>query len=122
MKRLISILALVLSVFAFNSCEEDQWGYDNKVIFSAQGGTEDIDGDQPIYTLSIGTHDGQEKNAVEVAGVMTVKYDWLTAIAIKDDNEIELIAEPNNTGKKRKLYVYGSINNRFTDITVIQNK
>ena len=122
MRRMIFIAALVLSVLAFNSCEEDRWGWDNKVVFSANGGTEDVDGDRSIYNLSIGDYNGNEKSAVEVEGVMTVTYDWLTATAVKGDNEIILIAEPNKTGKKRKLYVYGAIDNRSTDITVIQDK
>ncbi len=122
MKRFIFVAAMLLSVFALNSCEEDRWGYDNRVEFSAAGGEEDVDGDAPIYTLSIGAHDGEEKPAVEVGGIMTVTYDWLTATAIKGKNEVHLIAQPNKTGKKRKLYVYGMVDNRSMDITVVQNK
>lgn len=122
MKRFLLIVAFILVAFAFNSCEEDRWGWDNKVVFSAAGGEEDVDGDRSIYHLSIGEYNGNEKSAVEVAGVMTITYDWLTATAVKGDNEIVLIAQPNKTGKKRKLYVYGAIDNRSTDITVIQDK
>lgn len=122
MKRFIVIAVLVLSVFTFNSCEEDRWGFDNRVVFSAAGGEEDVDGDATIYNLSIGTYGGDERNAIEVAGVLTVTYDWLTATAVKGSDEIHLIALPNRTGKQRKLIVYGAINNRFTDITVVQNK
>ena len=122
MKRFMIIAALVLSAFALNSCEEDRWGYDNKVVFSAAGGEEDVDGEASIYTLSIGTYNGDEKAAIEVADVMTVTYDWLTATAVKGDNEIHLIALPNKTGKNRKLYVYGMVDNRSVDITVIQKK
>ena len=53
---------------------------------------------------------------------MTAKFDWLTASAVKNTNEILLTAEPNTTGKERKLYVYASVDNRFVDITVIQKK
>ena len=122
MKRFIFIAALILTVFTFNSCEEDEWGWDNKVVFSAAGGTQEVDGDEDIYTLSIGDGNGDEKSAVEIAGVMTVTYDWLTASAVKNTDEIILIAEPNDTGKKRKLYVYGMIRNRAMDITVVQDK
>ena len=122
MKRLVFVAALLLSVFALSSCEEDQFGWDNKVIFSAEGGMEDVDGDADIYTLSIGSYNGEEKHSVEIAGIMTVKYDWLTATAVKNTNEIVLTAEPNDTGKERKLYVYGMIRNRVMDITVIQKK
>lgn len=122
MKRFIFIAALVLSVFGLNSCEEDRWGYDNRVVFSALGGEEDVDGDEPIHNLSIGNHDGKEISATEIGNIMTATYDWLTVTAIKGSSEIRIIAAPNKTGKQRKLYVYGSINSRFTDITVIQKR
>ena len=122
MKRFIFVAALLLSVFAFNSCEEDAYGWDNKVVFSAQGGVEDVDGDTGIYTLSIGNYDGEENAAVEIAGLMTAKFDWLTATAMKNDDEIVLTAEPNNTGKARKLYVYAMSGNKVIDITVVQKK
>ena len=41
---------------------------------------------------------------------------------MKNSTEIKLIAEPNNTGKKRKLYVYGMVHNKVIDITVVQDK
>ena len=122
MKRFIFIVALVLSVFTFNSCEEDRWGFDNKVVFSAAGGEEDVDGDEGIHTLSIGNGLGDEKDATEVLGVMSVTYDWLTATAINGGDEIHLIAAPNRTGEKRKLYVFSMVGNRTLDITVVQNK
>lgn len=122
MKRLFLIAALVLMALSFNSCEEDRWGYDNRVVFSAAGGEEEVDGDASIYNLSIGDGEGEERSAVEIAGVLTVTYDWLTATAVKGSDEIHLVALPNKTGKKRKLFVYGAIDNRFTDITVVQNK
>ena len=121
MKRMIFAMAILLSAFAFTSCEEDKYGYDNRVTFSARGGTEDVDGDDPIYTLSIADYDGNEKQA-EGEVIMVVNYDWLTASAVKNSTEIKLIAEPNNTGKKRKLYVYGMVRNKVIDITVVQEK
>ena len=122
MKRFITIAVLLLSALTFNSCEEDKFGWDNKVIFSAQGGVEDVEGDDVIYTLSIGDHKGNETQSVEILGIMTAKHEWLTATAQKNGNEIVLTAEPNNTGKERKLYVYGMIRNTVMDITVIQKK
>lgn len=121
MKRLIFIATLLLSILAFNSCEKDRFGYDNKVTFSAQGGEVDIEGDDAIYTLSIGDYNGNEKHS-EGDVIMVANYDWLTASAMKGSSEIRLIAEPNTTGKRRKLYVYGMVYNKMIDITVIQDK
>jgi hypothetical protein len=122
MKRFLLIAAFILVAFAFNSCEEDRWGWDNKVVFSAAGGEEDVDGDDAIHTLSIGDGRGDEKGAVEIGGIMTVTYDWLTATTVKGGDEIHLIAQPNKTGKRRKLYVFGMVGNRTMDITVVQDK
>ena len=104
MKRFILIAALLLVTFAFNSCEED------------------VDGDNAIHTLSIGDGRGDENGAVEIGGVMTVTYDWLTATTVKGGNEIHLIAQPNKTGERRKLYVFGMVGNLTMDITVVQDK
>ena len=122
MKRFLLIAAFILVAFAFNSCEEDRWGWDNKVVFSAAGGEEDVDGDDAIHTLSIGDGRGDEKGAVEIGGVMTVTYDWLTATTVKGGDEIRIIAQPNKTGERRKLYVFGMVGNLTMDITVVQNK
>ena len=118
---MIFVATLLLSIFALNSCEEDKFGYDNKVTFSARGGEEEVDGDDAIYTLSIGDYNGNEKQA-EGEVIMVANYDWLTASAVKGSTEIKLIAEPNTTGKRRKLYVYGMVRNKVIDITVIQDK
>ena len=122
MKRFLLIATFILVAFAFNSCEEDRWGWDNKVVFSAAGGEEDVDGDDAIHTLSIGDGRGDEKGAVEIGGVMTVTYDWLTATTVKGGDEIRIIAQPNKTGERRKLYVFGMVGNLTMDITVVQNK
>lgn len=122
MRRFLFVAALVLSAFALNSCEEDRWGYDNRVVFSAAGGEEDVDGDEVIYTLSIGDGKGSEKSATELAGIMSVTYDWLTAMAVNGGDEIRLIAAPNTTGKRRKLYVFSMVRNHTLDVTVVQNK
>lgn len=124
MKRFMIIATLLLMALSFNSCEEDRWGYDNRVIFSAAGGEEDVDGDidAPLHSLSIGDGQGDEKAATEVAGFLTVTYDWLTAMVREADDEIHLVAQRNTTGKRRKLIVFGMVGNRVLDITVIQNK
>lgn len=124
MKRSILIFALLLMTLSLTSCEEDRWGFDNRVLFSAAGGDEDVDGDidAPLHALSIGDGLGEEKAATEVAGIMTVTYDWLTATVVGADDEIHLVAQRNTTGKKRKLYVFGMVGDRVMDITVVQNK
>lgn len=122
MKRFATIAALLLMAFSFQACEEDRWGYDNKVVFSAAGGDLYIDGEASLYALSIGDGKGDEKAATEVLGITTVTYDWLTATIVEGGDAIHLVAQRNSSGKSRKLYVFAMVDNRVVDITVVQNK
>lgn len=123
MKRFVMIAMLVLLAFALNSCEKDKWGFDNKVIFSADGGEKSVQGNAPVATLAIGTNPSNKKNALDIAANLAITYDWLTATAVKGDNEIHLIALPNNTGKDRRLHIYSKTHDeKVINITVIQKK
>ena len=111
MKRILFIATIILIFGGLTSCDKDNFGYETTVEFTAEGGTKVITGREAIYTLSIGTYDGDEQSAedVEEEGVetiMAVHSGWLTATAKKFSKEITLTAEPNTTGKRRVLYVY----------------
>ncbi len=125
MRRLTSIVALCLTVM-LGACQKDNFGYEKVVNFPKEGGTKVTSGTESIYTLSIGNYNGNEQSAEEqedgVETVMAVHYDWLTAYAKKFSKEITLTAEPNTTGKRRVLYVYGMVDNQSADIKVIQDK
>ena len=123
MKRLKMIAAFVLLALALNSCEKDRWGFDNRVIFSADGGSKSVQGNAPLGTLSIGSNSSNTKEAIDIHGDLAVTYDWLTATAAKGDNEVYLVALPNHTGKNRKLHVYSKTrDDKVINITVIQEK
>ena len=51
---------------------------------------------------------------------LIVTYKWLTIKAKTRDNNLTIIAEPNPTGKSRKLYIYGDVTNQFAEIKVTQ--
>ena len=126
MKRIVLLAIAVLSIFGIQSCNKENFGYEKVVEFTADGGTQTVTGTEPIYELSIANYNGNEEYDDDELDdnelVMTVKYNWLSAVATRHTKTIVLTAEPNTTGKRRVLYVYGDVNNRSASIKVIQNK
>ena len=126
MKRIVLLVIAVLSIFGIQSCNKDNFGYEKVVEFTADGGTQTVTGTEPIYELSIANYNGNEEYDDDELDdnelVMTVKYNWLSAVATRHTKTIVITAEPNTTGKRRVLYVYGDVNNRSASIKVIQNK
>lgn len=127
MKSIIVLCAMaLLSILGMQSCNKDNFGYERKVEFTAKGGTQTITGTEPIYELSIANYNGEEEyDDDELDGdesVMSVKFRWLSATAKRNTKTIVITAEPNTTGKRRVLYVYGDVNNRSASIKVIQDK
>ena len=126
MKRIVLLAIAVLSIFGIQSCNKDNFGYEKVVEFTADGGTQTVTGTEPIYELSIANYNGNEEYDDDELDdnelVMTVKYNWLSAVATRHTKTIVITAEPNTTGKRRVLYVYGDVNNRSASIKVIQNK
>ena len=126
MKRLFFIAAMLLTVFSFASCNKDNFGYEKQIEFTAEGGTKTVTGTESIYELSIANYNGEEEwDDDELDGnesVMTVHFDWLSAVATRHTKTIVVTAEPNKTGKRRVLYIYGEVRDRSSCIKVIQDK
>ncbi len=126
MKHIVLWAMALLSICGLQSCDKDNFGYEKKIEFTAEGGTKSVTGADAIYELSIANFDGEEEyDNDELDGnemVMSVKFRWLLAVATRHTKTIVLTAEPNTTGKRRTLYVYGDVNNRSARIKVIQDK
>ena len=126
MKRILFIASMMLTIFGLTSCNKDNFGYEKQVDFSAEGGTKIVTGTESIYELSIANYNGEEEwDDDELDGnetIMSVHFDWLSAVATRHTKTIVITAEPNKTGKRRVLYVYGAVRNRSSCIKVVQNK
>ena len=116
----------MLTIFGLTSCNKDNFGYEKQVDHSAEGGTKIVTGTESIYELSIANYNGEEEwDDDELDGdetIMSVHFDWLSAVATRHTKTIVITAEPNKTGKRRVLYVYGAVRNRSSCIKVVQNK
>ena len=100
----------------------DNFGYPSKVSFGREGGIKVVSGDHYLYNLEIADYNGDgagSENSLDDDSLI-VTYKWLTIKAKTRDNDLTIIAEPNTTGKSRKLYIYGGVQNQFAEIKVTQ--
>ena len=112
------------------SCEsEEDFGFPSKIKISAKGETIEIKGsnDLPpgIIQIQVLDYDGEGNNSgllVEEKECLETTTDWLTVKYSLSEYKIILIAEPNETNKHRKLYLYLLSGNSRQEITVTQSK
>lgn len=83
-----------------------------------EGGTAVITGLSAPLHLYI-----EPKSSISSEGdTLICTYEWLTIKNKEGEKSISLIAEPNESGKNRSLYVTGSFGRDELDIRVIQEK
>ena len=106
MKTILSIFSLVLLL---SGCERmDNFGYPSKVSFGREGGIKVVSGNDIFHYLEIADYNGDgasSENSLDDDSLI-VTYKWLTIKAKTRDNNLTIIAEPNPTGKSRKLYIW----------------
>lgn len=119
--RSIKVIAIaILSLIALTSCQK---AFDvNSVHFPNDGGTRTITSSS--YTLSIHDNNANYGTGTEDLenGVIHVEKDWLTAELDMKTGVITLIADKNDTGKKRTLYISGMYGDIQSSIPVVQEK
>ena len=122
-KLWIVVFCLILLLVACGP--SDNYGFPSKISFGREGGTKYCSGKQAIAGISISDYngngdtkfsEGENDTIITTCSWLKVKFRMLHG------NEIKIIAEPNTTGKKRTLYVYGSVDNYDATIKVTQSK
>ena len=108
MKRvLFSLMAIVVAV-VMTSCEKEvDLGYPKMVTFTKDGGEKVIAGttnftDAHIHDYTSG-EDGEFVPREDE--VWCQVYKWLTIEYLANSTELKIIAEPNASGKSRKLHI-----------------
>ena len=108
MKRvLFSLMAIVVAV-VMTSCEKEvDLGYPKVVSFGKDGGEKVIAGAVDFSGAEI--HDyksGDDGEYVPREGEVECQvYKWLTVEYVPHSTELKIIAEPNASGKSRKLHI-----------------
>ena len=128
----MKLLRYILLIFPllFISCEEEEdFGFPSKIEISANGESVDIKGanDLPpfIQQIELLNYNGDGNNSgafIDGKDCMEATTDWLTVKYYSAEYKLVVIAEPNKTNKKRKLYLYLYDGKSRQEITVVQSK
>ena len=107
MKKIFTLLALVVAV-VMTSCEKEvDLGYPTSVTFTADGGEKIVTGVEPFTDAHI--HDYKSGEDGEFVpredDIQCQVYEWLTIEYFANSTELKIIAEPNSSGKSRKLHI-----------------
>ena len=108
MKRFILCLIAIVAASVMTSCEKEvDLGYPKVVVFTKDGGEKIITGVEPFTDAHI--HDyksGEDGDVLPDAGDTAGEvYKWLKIEYVSHTTELKIIAEPNASGKTRKLHI-----------------
>ena len=127
--KLLRYVCFILAC-VFTSCEsEEDFGFPSKIELSGKGETIDIKGsnDCPpfISLIELLDYNGDGNNSghlTEDKDSIETTTDWLSVKYFSTEYRLVISAEPNETHKKRKLYLYLLSGNSRQEITVTQSK
>lgn len=130
LKKIILLSVSLVSAFVCSSCEpERDFGFPSRIEISGRGESIGIKGnnDLPpsIFQFELLDYDGNGNNSVpatENKDCIETTTDWLTVRYLSAEYKLVLIAEPNETRRKRKLYLYLYDGRSRQEITIIQSK
>ena len=122
MKKIFTLLALVVAV-VMTSCEKEvDLGYPQTVTFTADGGEKTVTGVEPFTDAHI--HDYKSGEDGEFVpredDIQCQVYEWLTIEYLANSTELKIIAEPNTSAKSRQLHIELHSGQEYHVIKVIQ--
>ena len=103
MKQLFVFICLWALVSCVEKPPKGNFGYPEHVTFGPEGGEKSVEGGQRFYGLQIGNTGESNWDSVAV-----VSSHWLTVKGQRYSRVLQFVAEPNTTGRERKLYVWVS--------------
>lgn len=127
--QIILMLSIILACIC-TSCEpEEDFGFPSKINISSEGETIDIKGsnDLPpvIRQIELLDYNGDGNNSglfTEDKDYIETTTDWLTVRYFLAEYKLVLTATPNETNKKRNLYLYLLSGKSRQEIKVMQSK
>lgn len=126
LKQTISYIFFIGIFITLVACDtSNNFGYPNKITLPNEGGEKVVTGEEVLfYNIEVADYNGNGNNVSIGQNTsndsLIVSYDWLTVKMKIIDSKMTLVAKPNNTNKRRKLYVMGSYNNDLIEIKVEQ--
>ena len=122
MKKILTNILLCSFVLLCSACfEEVDFGYPYHVIFPKEGGEQIIMGDECYSYIEIENYDGETGIGSEnVDGTEYNESEWPRVECKRNSNELKIYAEPNTSGKSRKLYITIYSDPEYQEILVMQ--
>lgn len=126
MRKILSLSFLLLEVILFaGACDNtNNYGYPGKITFSNEGGYKIVSGDAIPNNIEIANYNGDGKslpvNILNPKDSFILKNEWLTVVMSSGEPKMKLIAEPNQSKKKRVLYVMADVADDLVEIKVEQ--
>ena len=123
MKRFILCLMALLAVSAMTSCEKEvDFGYPQSVNFTKDGGEKVITGTTNFTDAHIHDYKSGEDGAFvpREDDIECQVYEWLTIEYLANSTELKIIAEPNTSGKSRKLHIELHLRQEYQVVEVKQ--
>lgn len=114
------ILLLITFLLLLWSCEQqDNNGYPKSIEFHSNGGIMMISGDASFaYILILDGSDEHTSNTEDAT--IRVSHDWLQVESLQGSKSLTITAQPNKTGRQRKLKVFGYFGNEYAVIDIMQ--
>ena len=108
MKKLIYCLMAIVAASVMTSCEKEvDLGYPKTISFTKDGGEKVITGTTNFTDAHI--HDYKSGEDGEFVpredDIQYQVYEWLSIEYLANSTELKIIAEPNASGKSRKLHI-----------------
>lgn len=109
MKKLIYCLMAIVAASVMTSCEKEvDLGYPKTISFTKDGGEKVITG-TTNFTDAPHIHDYKSGEDGEFVpredDIQYQVYEWLSIEYLANSTELKIIAEPNASGKSRKLHI-----------------
>ena len=108
MKKLIYCLMAIVAASVMISCEKEvDLGYPKTISFTKDGGERVISGMTNFTDAHIHDYKSGEDGAFvpREDDIECQVYEWLTIEYLANSTELKIIAEPNASGKSRKLHI-----------------
>ena len=121
--RRILLLALTTTALLLSSCEK-MFEEDN-ISFPSEGGTISVVTTIFSWSLELSDYDYNMHSTSfrdEETQTTTASLDWLTATMKDNGGTLTLTAKPNDSGKRRTLFVHGMHGDLAGSMRVTQRK
>ena len=123
MKRFILCLMAIVAASVMTSCEKEaDFGYPQSVNFTKDGGEKVITGTTKFTGAHIHDYKSGEDGAFvpREDDIQCQVYEWLTIEYLANSTELKIIAEPNTSGKSRKLHIELHLRQEYQVVEVKQ--